>query len=293
MSIKLIINPAAGRGKAFKLSEKVIHEFEKRGTDFEYEYTTNPRHAVDISREASTKFQKVIAFGGDGTVNEVGEGLVGSDAIFGVIPLGSGNDFANEIGMPANISDAVDIILSDDFHTIDIIKVNDRVSLNTAGVGFNGTVSEVVKSIRYLKGKSAYIWAVVKTAAMYKSIPLKISLNGRVIEEKIFMVSICNSKSEGGGFIVAPDAKNNDGLFDVTIIRHIGYMKLLLNLNKVLTGNINEVQEVDTYTGESIIIESEFPMPVHVDGEVIALNAHKVEASILKSALKVVGNSVQ
>ena len=293
MSIKLIINPAAGRGKAFKLSEKVIHEFEKRGTDFEYEYTTNPRHAVDISREASTKFQKVIAFGGDGTVNEVGEGLVGSNAIFGVIPLGSGNDFANEIGMPANISDAVDIILSDDFHTIDIIKVNDRVSLNTAGVGFNGTVSEVVKSIRYLKGKSAYIWAVVKTAAMYKSIPLKISLNGRVIEEKIFMVSICNSKSEGGGFIVAPDAKNNDGLFDVTIIRHIGYMKLLLNLNKVLTGNINEVQEVDTYTGESIIIESEFPMPVHVDGEVIALNAHKVEASILKSALKVVGNSVQ
>ena len=293
MSIKLIINPAAGRGKAFKLSEKVILEFEKRGTDFEYEYTTNPRHAVDISREASTKFQKVIAFGGDGTVNEVGEGLVGSDAIFGVIPLGSGNDFANEIGMPAKISDAVDIILSDDFHTIDIIKVNDRVSLNTAGVGFNGTVSEVVKSIRYLKGKSAYIWGVVKTAVMYKSIPLKISLNGRVIEEKIFMVSICNSKSEGGGFIVAPDAKNNDGLFDVTIIRHIGYMKLLLNLNKVLTGNINKVEEVDTYTGESIIIESEFPMPVHVDGEVIALNAHKVEASILKSALKVVGNSVQ
>ena len=293
MSIKLIINPAAGRGRASKLSEKVINEFEKRGIDFEYEYSTNPRHAVDISREASTKFQKVIAFGGDGTVNEVGEGLVGSDAIFGVIPLGSGNDFANEIGMPAKISDAVDIILSDDFHTIDIIKVNDRVSLNTAGVGFNGTVSEVVKSIRYLKGKSAYIWGLVKTAVMYKSIPLKISLNGRVIEEKIFMVSICNSKSEGGGFIVAPDAKNNDGLFDVTIIRHIGYMKLLLNLNKVLTGNINKVEEVDTHTAESIIIESEFPMPVHVDGEVIALNAHKVEASILKSALKVVGNSVQ
>ena len=293
MSIKLIINPAAGRGRASKLSEKVINEFEKRGIDFEYEYSTNPRHAVDISREASTKFQKVIAFGGDGTVNEVGEGLVGSDAIFGVIPLGSGNDFANEIGMPAKISDAVDIILSDDFHTIDIIKVNDRVSLNTAGVGFNGTVSEVVKSIRYLKGKSAYIWGLVKTAVMYKSIPLKISLNGRVIEEKIFMVSICNSKSEGGGFIVAPDAKNNDGLFDVTIIRQIGYMKLLLNLNKALTGNINKLEEVETNKGESIIIESEFPMPVHVDGEVIALDAHKVEASILKSALKVVGNSVQ
>ena len=293
MSIKLIINPAAGRGKASKLSVKVIKEFEERGADFEYEYSTNPRHAVDISREASTKFQKVIALGGDGTVNEVGEGLVGSDAIFGVIPLGSGNDFANEIGIPAKISDAVDIILSDKVHLIDVIKVNDRISLNTAGVGFNGTVSEVVKSIKYLKGMSVYIWGVVKTALRYQSIPLKISLNGRLVEEKIFMISICNSKSEGGGFIVAPDAKNNDGLFDVTIIRHISYMKLLLNLNKALTGNLNKLKEVETIKGESIIIESEYPMPVHVDGEVITLNAHKVEASILKSALKVVGNSTQ
>ena len=293
MSIKLIINPAAGRGKAYKLSEKVIQEFEKRGNDFDYEYSTSPRHAVDISRKASTHFQKVVALGGDGTVNEVGEGLIGSDAILGVIPLGSGNDFANEIGIPGNIYDAVDFILSDDFHTIDVIKVNDRVSLNTAGVGFNGRVSEVVKSIKYLKGTYVYIWGVVKTAAMYKSIPLKISLNERLIEERIFMVSICNSKSEGGGFIMAPDAKNNDGLFDVTVIRHIGYMKLLLNLNKALTGNLNKLEEVDTNKGESIIIESEFPMPVHVDGEVIALNAHKVEASIIKSALKVVGSSIQ
>lgn len=291
MSIKLIINPAAGRGRALKLSKQVIHEFETRGTDFEYEYSEKPRHALDISREASTKFQKVIALGGDGTVNEVGEGLVGSDAIFGVIPLGSGNDFAKEIGIPAKISDAVDIILSDDFQTIDVIKVNDRISLNTVGVGFNGTVSEVVKSIKYLKGMSVYIWGVVKTAAMYKSIPLKISLNERLIEEKIFMISICNSKSEGGGFIVAPDAENNDGLFDVTIIREIGYMKLLLNLNKALTGNLNKLDEVETIKAESIVIESEFPMPVHVDGEVISLNAHKVEASILKSALKVVRSS--
>ena len=293
MSIKLIINPAAGRGRASKLSEKVINEFEKRGIDFDHEYSNNPRHAVDISREASTKFEKVIALGGDGTVNEVGEGLVGSDAIFGVIPLGSGNDFAHEIGIPSKINDAVDIILSDDFHKIDVIKVNDRVSLNTAGVGFNGSVSEVVKSIKYLKGMSVYIWGVVKTAAKYRSIPIKISLNGRLIEERIFMVSICNSKSEGGGFIMAPDAKNNDGLFDVTVIRHIGYMKLLLNLNKALTGNLNKLEEVDTDKGKSITIESDFPMPVHVDGEVIALNAHKVEASILKSALKVVGSSIQ
>lgn len=291
MSIKLIINPAAGRGKAAKLSKKVVKEFERRGVAIEYEYSTKPRHAVEISRDASTKFQKVIALGGDGTVNEVGEGLVGSDAVFGVIPLGSGNDFAHEIGIPSKISDAVDMVLSDDFHKIDVIKVNDRISMNTAGVGFNGTVSEVVKSIKYLKGMSVYIWGVVKTALKYKPLPLKLTLNDKIIEENIFMVSICNSKSEGGGFIVAPEAKNDDGFFDVTIIREISYMKLLLNLNKALTGNLNKLNEVETIKAESIIIESELPMPVHVDGEVISLNAHKVEASILKSALKVVGNS--
>ena len=105
------------------------------------------------------------------------------------------------------------------------------------------------------------------------------------------MVSICNSKSEGGGFIMAPDAKNDDGLFDVTIIRHTGYTKLLLNLNKALTGNLNKLKEVETIKGNSILIESESPMPVHVDGEVISLDAHKVEASILKSSLKVIGKS--
>ena len=291
MSIKLIINPAAGRGKTSKLSKRVISEFEKRGIDFDYEYSTKPRHAVEISRKASAEFQKVIAVGGDGTVNEVGEGLVGSDVIFGVIPLGSGNDFAKENGFPLKISDAVGVILSDNFHLIDVIKVNDRVSLNTAGVGFNGIVSEVAKSVKYLKGMSVYIWSVVKTAVRYKSIPLKISINGRLIEDDIFMVSICNSKSEGGGFIMAPDATNDDGLFDVTIIRHTGYTKLLLNLNKALTGNLNKLKEVETIKGNSILIESESPMPVHVDGEVISLNAHKVEASILKSSLKVAGDS--
>ncbi len=291
MSIKLIINPAAGRGKASKLSKRVITEFEKRGIDFDYEYSTKPRHAVEISRKASTEFQKVIAVGGDGTVNEVGEGLVGSDAIFGVIPLGSGNDFAKENGIPSKISDAVGVILSNNFHLIDVIKVNDRVSLNTAGVGFNGIVSEVAKSVKYLKGMSVYIWSVVKTAVRYKSIPLKISINGRLIEDDIFMVSICNSKSEGGGFIMAPNAKNYDGLFDVTIIRHIGYTKLLLNLNKALTGNLNKLKEVETIKGNSILIESEYPMPVHVDGEVISLILHKVEASILESSLKVIRNS--
>ncbi|TFB12309.1 diacylglycerol kinase family lipid kinase [Candidatus Marinimicrobia bacterium MT.SAG.3] len=291
MSIKLIINPAAGRGKTSKLSKRVISEFEKRGIDFDYEYSTKLRHAVEISRKASTEFQKVIAVGGDGTVNEVGEGLVGSDVIFGVIPLGSGNDFAKENGIPSKISDAVGVILSDNFHLIDVIKVNDRVSLNTAGIGFNGIVSEVAKSVKYLKGMSVYIWSVVKTAVRYKSIPLKISINGRLIEDDIFMVSICNSKSEGGGFIMAPDAKNDDGLFDVTIIRHTGYTKLFLNLNKALTGNLNKLKEVETIKGNSILIESEYPMPVHVDGEVISLVLHKVEASILKSSLKVAGIS--
>ena len=291
MSIKLIINPAAGRGNALKLSKRVIYEFEERGIDFDYEYSTVPRHAVDISRKASAEFQKVIAIGGDGTVNEVGEGVVGTDAILGVIPLGTGNDFAKENGIPVKISDAVDIILSDDFHLIDVLKVNDRISLNTAGVGFNGIVSEVVKNIKYLRGMSVYVWGVVKTAVRYESIPLEISLDGTVIRDKIFMISICNSKSEGGGFIVAPDAENNDGLFDATIIRHTSFLKLLLNLNKALTGKLNKLKEVETIRGKSIIIESEIPMPVHVDGEVITLNAYKVEASILKSVLKVAGNS--
>ena len=112
MSIKLIINPNSGKGSAFKKSQSIIGEFKKRNVDFEYELTNASREAVRIAREASGKFEKIVAVGGDGTVNEVGEGVVGSDSIFCVIPLGSGNDFAKELKIPSKINSAVDLLLN-------------------------------------------------------------------------------------------------------------------------------------------------------------------------------------
>ena len=290
MSIKLIINPNSGKGSALKKSQSVIAELEKRDIEFDYEITNGPREAVRIAREASAKYEKIVAVGGDGTVNEVGEGVVGTDSIFCVIPLGSGNDFANELKIPSKIISAVDLLLQGSVRTIDVIRVNDRVSLNTAGVGFNALVSENVGQIKYLRGLSVYIWGVVKSAVRYEAIPLKIAINNKVIDEKIFMVSICNSKSEGGGFVVAPDAINDDGFFDVTVIRDIGYLKLLLNITNALNGKLNKMDEVETIRSDKITIESEFPMPLHVDGEVLSMNSNYVEASILKGALRVIGN---
>ena len=290
MSIKLIINPNAGKGSASKKSQSVIAELKKRNVDFDYELTNAPREAVRIAREASGKFEKIVAVGGDGTINEVGEGLVESDSIFCVIPLGSGNDFAKELKIPSKVNAAVDLLLKGSVRTIDVIKVNDRISLNTAGVGFNALVSNSVTQIKYLRGLSVYIWGVVKSAVRYEAIPMKIVINDKLIEEKIFMVAICNSKREGGGFIVAPEAINDDGLFDVTFIREIGYLKLLLNISSALNGKLNKLDEVETIRSDKITIESEFPMPLHVDGEVVSMNSKYVEASILEGALRVIGN---
>ena len=290
MSIKLIINPNAGKGSAFKKSQSIIAELKKRNVDFDYELTNAPREAVGIAREASEKFEKIVAVGGDGTINEVGEGVVGTDSIFFVIPLGSGNDFANELKIPSKVNAAVDLLLKGSVRTIDVIKVNDRISLNTAGVGFNALVSNSVTQIKYLRGLSVYIWGVVKSAVRYEAIPMKIVINDKLIEERIFMVAICNSKREGGGFIVAPEAINDDGLFDVTYIREIGYLKLLLNISSALNGKLNKLDEVETIRSDKITIESEFPMPLHVDGEVVSMNSKYVEASILKGALRVIGN---
>ena len=104
------------------------------------------------------------------------------------------------------------------------------------------------------------------------------------------MVAICNAKREGGGFIVAPEAIIDDGLFDVTFIREVGYLKLLLNIPSALNGKLNRLDEVETIRSDKITIESEFPMPLHVDGEVVSMNSKYVEASILKGALRVIGN---
>ena len=290
MSIKLIVNPAAGKGAAFRKSKKVIAELKRRDVKFDVEYTKYPRHGVSIAKEASKSFEIVVALGGDGTVNEVGEGVVGTDAIFGVIPLGSGNDFAKMLNISSNGGESIDTLLNEKIRTIDVIRVNDRISLNTAGVGFNGVVSDVAGKVKFLRGLSVYIYSVVKTAIRYKAIPLKISIDDKVVEDNIFMVSICNSKSEGGGFIVAPDAEIDDGILDVTIMRDASMMKLLFNIRSAMNGNLNRLDEVTTVRGENIIIESELPMPLHVDGEVVSMSSGKVTASILKGALKVIAN---
>jgi len=290
LSIKLIVNPAAGKGSAFKKSKMVIAELISRGIDFDVEYTEYPRHGVSIAKEASGSFEKVVALGGDGTVNEVGEGVVGTDAVLGVIPLGSGNDFANMLNIPAVEGKSIDTLLNGKVRRIDVIKVNDRVSINTAGVGFNGVVSDVASRVKFLRGLSVYIFSVIKAAISYEAIPLKITVNDKVVEDDIFMVSICNSKSEGGGFIVAPDAEIDDGILDVTIMHDASLWKLLLNIKTAMNGNLNKLDEVETIRGENILIESEFPMPLHVDGEVVSMFSDRVSASILKGALKVIAN---
>jgi len=283
MSIKLIVNPAAGKGAAFKKSKKVIAELKRRDVKFDVEYTKYPRHGVSIAKEASKSFEIVVALGGDGTVNEVGEGVVGTDAIFGVIPLGSGNDFAKMLNISSNGGESIDTLLNEKIRTIDVIRVNDRISLNTAGVGFNGVVSDVAGKVKFLRGLSVYIYSVVKTAIRYKAIPLKISIDDKVVEDNIFMVSICNSKSEGGGFIVAPDAEIDDGILDVTIMRETSMMKLLFNIRGAMNGKLNRLDEVTTIRGENIIIESELPMPLHVDGEVVSMSSSKYSYHSIKS----------
>jgi len=290
MTIKLIVNPAAGKGSALKKSQRVIAELDRREVKFEVEFTTYPRHGAIIAKEAAKSFEKVIALGGDGTANEVGEGVVGTDAIFGVIPSGSGNDFAKMLNISSNVRNSVDTVLNGKIRNIDVIRVNDRISLNTAGVGFNGVVSDVAGRVKFLRGISVYIYSVVKTAIHYEAIPLKITVDNTLIEDKIFMVSVCNSKSEGGGFIVAPDAEIDDGILDVTIMREASLLKLLLNIKSAMTGNLNKLDEVDTIRGENITIKSDFPMPLHVDGEVVSMTSGKVSASILKGALKVLSN---
>ena len=290
MNIKLIVNPAAGKGSALKKSNRVITELNRREVKFDVEYTTYPRHGAIIAKEASKSFEKVIALGGDGTANEVGEGVVGTDAIFGVIPSGSGNDFAKMLNISSNIDNSIDTLLNGKIRNIDVIKVNDRISLNTTGVGFNGVVSDVAGRIKFLRGISVYIYSVIKTAIRYKAIPLRITVDDMIVEDNIFMVSVCNSKSEGGGFIVAPDAEIDDGILDVTIIREASLFKLLLNIKSAMTGNLNKLDEVDTIRGENITIESDYPMPLHVDGEVVSMTSGKISASILKGALKVLSN---
>ncbi|WP_291566581.1 MULTISPECIES: diacylglycerol/lipid kinase family protein [unclassified Clostridium] len=285
-----IINPVAGKGRSLEYIDKIKNYFDDLHEEYIIEITKYKDHAIEIAKEYTSKdTYRVFAVGGDGTINEVLNGLIGSDSVLCVIPTGTGNDFVRTLYKDKDIEDVLDSLISGQEHYIDLAKSNDRYFINIASVGFDAEVvynARMFKNRRFIPSSFAYILSVIYTAFNFKSINMTIKIGERSIKESTFLLAACNGKCYGGGVMIAPKADMKDGLLDICVIRRPGLFTLLKSIPKALKGELEGIEEVNYYSGKKIIVEGDREFILNADGELFRQT--QAEFELIENGMKVV-----
>jgi diacylglycerol kinase (ATP) len=299
-NVKLIINPNADMGNAWKLASDLRPISEEFG-GVDWSGTVYPTHAVDLAREAAEEgHELVIATGGDGTVHEVVNGLMQvhpeQRPLLGVVPLGSGNDFAHAIEIDKKPDQALRQIFTGQTRRIDIGKVEDRLGRceffdNTIGIGFDATITIRMHTLPVMRGFLMYFTAVMQTIILNHEAPhMKFSSDTESWKEETMMLVICNDPREGGGFMVAPEAVVNDGLFHYAAIRKVSRPMMLRLVPEVMNGTHGKFEQIRMESLRQMELQSDAPLRIHIDGEVFAgfgSDVRSLKLEIIPGALEV------
>ena len=287
----IIVNPAAGHGKPLDKLQLLQYYLNNAGLDYKISFTHAPMEAAEIANRGSHQgFDVVVAFGGDGTLNEVANGLIGENIPLGIIPCGTGNDFAVSAGIPLDLRQAVRILANHQITTIDAGLLDGRYFINAVGVGFDALVNYKSTQMTRLKGKSRYITSLISGLFEYNPIEMEVQFNGTVKTGKTYLVALGNGFSVGGGFRLTPDAQLDDASFDVCHVEDVSIGTILRHFPKLLNGKIGQVKQVTLEKSPGLQITSDSALPIHLDGEVAALNTKEIRVEIIPAALPVIGN---
>ncbi|MFC1928154.1 diacylglycerol/lipid kinase family protein [Chloroflexota bacterium] len=280
---KVIINPVAGDYSTGKKWLSIRRLLEHAGLPFDHEYTEGAGHAIEIARTAvSNGYSCVIAVGGDGTINEVANGVLRStnpsSTALGVISTGTGSDFARSAGIPRYYVNACSSLTGSRRILIDVGVVEyqskgqtlRRFFVNAAGIGFDASVVEnTERSPKYLGGTVPYLAGLLWTLFGYRNKPVVLRIGDRVETARILSVVVCNGNYLGGGMHVAPEASLNDNLLDTVVIGDIGKLDLLKSLPMIYKGTHGAHPKVSMEKAAKITVESPERVLVHADGELL------------------------
>ncbi|MCM0646958.1 diacylglycerol kinase family lipid kinase [Clostridium swellfunianum] len=288
-----IINPAAGKGKNLKLIPIIEEIFKNKEDKYFIEITKCAGHATEIAKSYSQKGDyRIYSVGGDGTLNEVLNGMVNSSSSLAVIPCGTGNDFIKSIynfSKNYKIEDLLMKIINGKEKFIDLCTFNYRYFINIASVGFDAEVAYnaiKVKKFPCVGGMLAYIIGIIITVFKYNSYKLKINIDEKVLELDGLLAAIANGRYYGGGIFVAPKARIDDGLFSICAIEKVSRLKILALFPKVIKGTHEDIKEVSFYQGSKVRIESDKPVAFNIDGEIT--KGKIAEFKIIKNGIKII-----
>jgi diacylglycerol kinase (ATP) len=239
---------------------------------WEIRETSAPGDGVKLAAEAAALGADLVAAaGGDGTLGEVVNGLAGTGTRLGVIPLGTGNDFVRTLGLRADdLPGAVHTLFHGTPKPIDLGRCGDRWFLNVAGCGFDAVVAERVnRGFRRLRGTSTYLAALCQSLLAFRPAAFTLTLDGETRTQRAMLCSVANARAYGGGMLIAPDAQLDDGLFDVCLLGEVGTLEFLRAFPRVFRGTHTSHPKVTMLRARHVRVESDPPLPVFVDGEVI------------------------
>lgn len=292
-----IINPMAGKGRGKKLLRTLDTLIHRHFPDAEVILTERRMHALELASERKDNADStIVAVGGDGTVNEVGNGLMGGKATMSVIPIGSGNDFVKMFGIPTDIHKAVEKLTHGTIRESDAgyvtIQSSDgsesqRYFLNGIGIGFDAAVANQTTRFKHLRGVSLYAFSVAVVLFNYKTPNMMMSMNGAMMNGEHFLIAIGNGKCAGGGFYLTPDAEIDDGLLDVCLVDNVSIPQVVKIFPSVMKGKHKKHSKVHFYRTDTLRVETQGEIMVHADGEVLATQARDINIRVTPKALKI------
>lgn len=299
---KLILNPTAGKGNGLKVRPEIEANLKSCNLDYDIDMTGFPEHAIELAKKAAEDgFDVVVACGGDGTANEVINGLMQYKQthkkcpLMAVIPVGRGNDFAFGAGIPATVEASCDLLASGLKKKIDIGKITGGAYPqglffgNGVGVGFDAVVGFVAAKSK-LTGMLSYLVAALKTIFIYYKPPLlDVITDSKTFQISALLVSIMNGKRMGGGFMFAPDGLPNDGIFDLCIVRTVPQSAIIGLISKVMKGTQAAHPAVTTIQSKKVVVKAvQGTLPVHADGVTICEEGQEITVELLPKELEII-----
>ncbi len=286
-----VINPNARNGGIGKMWPKVEEEILKRGLDHKSIYTQHQGHAIEIAKEMEKDFDVVVAVGGDGTVNEVANGLYGTDTLFGLIPLGNGNDFAARLEFNDDFKRSIDILEAGKTIgvTVGIAETNGdkRYFVNIADTGVGATVSVAsFTEAKWLKGFMKYYYLALKKLLQYRLVQAKITIDDEVLEDVgLVIIAVGSGSRFGGGFNILPDNYHFMEDFAVLYGRDIGKLKQIKLLNLLKPGKHLGFDGVHYLRAKKVSLELAKPLPIELEGEILSFGATNVSFEVAPQKL--------
>ncbi|MGN0201803.1 MAG: diacylglycerol/lipid kinase family protein [Candidatus Cryptobacteroides sp.] len=277
MSALFIINPISGKGNR----EKLISVLNARG--LEYAVTTRAGEAEELAAKATQDV--VAAVGGDGTLNEVARGILGTGKTLGIVPCGSGDGLARFLGISRDVSMAIDVVTGGRTIPLDAGLINGHPFFSVCGAGFDADVSKAFAEAGK-RGLLTYVEEALRLWHNYSPEEFSIDIDGKKWSQRAVLVTVANSNQWGNDAAVAPKADCSDGLLDITILDSVENVELPGLAIKLMRGTCDTSSRVHCYTGKNIVIERSSPGPAHFDGEWFE-TGKRIEISVIPSALNV------